>query len=153
MVSLILSASASPSADSNKQIRSVLERFRVSIIAKDRAELLALPMNPQINLAAAIDAETLARVRIKRPEAKGSQISSYADFVDEIVTAKARSEEQFSRVRISTDGAVGQLYCDYRFLEDGKVTNWGHETWLLIRTDAGWKIAAIAYSISLPKAG
>ncbi|MFA5966876.1 MAG: hypothetical protein WC804_22905 [Sphingomonas sp.] len=151
IASLLLSASAPPNINSDQQINDVLERFRVAIIAKDRAALLALAINPQINLYAAIDAESLARARLKRPQAKGSQVSIYAGFVDDIASAKANSEERFSRVRISTDGTVGQLYCDYQFLADGKVTNWGHESWLLIRTDAGWRIAAIAYSITLPR--
>lgn len=151
IASLLLSASASPGINSDQQIKNVLERFRVAIIAKDRAALLALAIDPQVKLSAAIDAESLARARIKRPQAKGSQVGSYAGFADDIANAKGRSEERFSRVRISTDGTVGQLYCDYQFLVDGKVTNWGHESWLLIHTDSGWRIAAIAYSITLPR--
>lgn len=151
MACLLVSTSASARVGADDQIRELVERFRVAIIAKDRAALLALPVNPQIGLAAAVDPATLAKARVKRPNAKANQITSYADFVEEIVTGKARSEETFSHVRISSDGTIGQMYSDYQFLEDGKVTNWGHESWLLIRTDDGWKIAAIAYSVTLPR--
>ena len=35
---------------------------------------------------------------------------------------------------------------DFDFLEDGKVTNRGSETWQMVRAADGWKIAAMLYS-------
>ena len=36
---------------------------------------------------------------------------------------------------------------DYRFLGDGKETNRGQEVWSLVRTDAGWKIVSVIWSL------
>jgi hypothetical protein len=41
---------------------------------------------------------------------------------------------------------------DYTFLSDGRETNRGKEAWLLVRTEAGWKITTLAYSYDLPAA-
>jgi len=50
-------------------------------------------------------------------------------------------------VRIDTNGTVASVWFDFDFLVDGKVTNQGSETWQLVRTDDGWKINAMLYSV------
>ena len=36
---------------------------------------------------------------------------------------------------------------DYVFYEAGKKTNWGKEMWQLVRTERGWKIFSVIYTI------
>jgi hypothetical protein len=38
------------------------------------------------------------------------------------------------------------VYFDFIFLVDGKETNRGSETWVLVKSDGGWRIADITYS-------
>ena len=133
-------------------IRAVIEKFRTAIIARDGATLNALQLNDHITFVGVADAATLARTRLKRPAATGVDTGSYGNFVRDIVTATVSSEEKFSNVAIRSDGAIADVYFDYTFEEDHVVTNWGHESWNLVRTPDGWKISAIVYSITLPAA-
>ncbi|MBN8816790.1 MAG: nuclear transport factor 2 family protein [Sphingomonas sp.] len=131
-------------------IRGVIDTFRVAIIAKDKAALERLPATDTISFIASIDPPTLARLRQRRPDAKRIFPSSYAEFVKGVVTDPTRQEEKFSNIRIHSDWAVATVWFDYSFLENGKVSNWGHESWGLVRTDDGWRISSIIYSIALP---
>lgn len=63
------------------------------------------------------------------------------------VQAADNFEERFYNVRIDTNGAVGSVYFDFDFLQDGKVTNRGSETWQMVRGEDGWNIGAMLYSM------
>jgi len=63
-----------------------------------------------------------------------------------VATTEPRAEE-FSNVKIDTDGDVASVSFDYRFLANGATTNWGREMWQLVRTERGWKIFSVVYSI------
>lgn len=61
-------------------------------------------------------------------------------------TSHTTLDPEHSVVRILTDGTIATVYFKYVFLIDGKPENKGSETWQLVKTGAGWKIAAITYS-------
>ena len=48
---------------------------------------------------------------------------------------------------IETDGEVAQVWFDYSFMVGSYRANWGKEAWHLVRTDAGWKIASVVWSM------
>lgn len=53
-------------------------------------------------------------------------------------------------MRILTDGTIASVYFNFVFLIDGKPENQGSETWQLVKTGDGWKIAAITTYSSNP---
>jgi hypothetical protein len=57
--------------------------------------------------------------------------------------------ETFDNLRIESDGTIGSVYFDFRFLQDGKPLNRGVQTWQLVHTEDGWKISAMLYSVML----
>ena len=54
-------------------------------------------------------------------------------------------------MQIDTDGEVASVSFDYVYLSNDKISNSGREKWLLVRTEDGWKIISVVYTIRLPK--
>ena len=69
-------------------------------------------------------------------------------FIEGIAKDKEALAETFGNVRIDSDGEVAQVWFDYSFMAGGKRQNWGKESWQMVRTDAGWKIAAVVWSMT-----
>jgi len=71
--------------------------------------------------------------------------SSPRKFINRIASDKATIDEIISNVRIDSDGEVAQVWFDYSNLRDGYKENWGRESWQMVRTEDGWKIAAVVW--------
>jgi len=143
-------ASAPLSASDDRAVREVLDAFAAAIVAKDRSAFARLVLTNPITFASALDARTLADVRRRRADAVGFEIGSWSAFVEFVATSPDRLEERFSNVVIQGDGTIATLYFDYAFVENGLVTNDGHESWGLLKTGDGWKIASVIWSVSTP---
>ena len=136
-------------------IRAVIESFRTSIIQRDKPRFLSLFVQQDVPWQTVMSDEGLAQVRATKPEAIKARFkagNTPVAFIDGIVASRNTSEETFSNIRIDTDGDVATVSFDYSFLSNGKATNWGKECWLMVRTEDGWKITTLAYSVILPKA-
>ncbi len=49
-------------------------------------------------------------------------------------------------MHIDTDGTAASVAFDFQFLRNREVRNEGREYWLLVKTEAGWKIASVVWS-------
>ncbi len=135
-------------------VRDVVERFRTTVIARDKAGFLALFL-PGANLAweSAIGDDSLRRLREKRPQTrkvKPDPRHTPASFIDGIVADAESSEEKFRNLRIDGDGDIASVVFDYSFHAGGRETNNGVEAWHLVRTEAGWRIVSVIWSMNLP---
>jgi len=149
-----LAAEPEPGSD-HAEIRAVIESFRTSIIERDKPRFLALFVQPDLPWQSVLGDSSLTQLKAKRPEAVKARYkpdNNPTAFIDSIVKSEKRSEETFDNIRIDADADVAAVSFDYAFLSDGKKTNWGQESWLLVRTEAGWKITTLAYSINVPAA-
>ena len=133
----------------DKEIGGVIETFRTSIIAKNRDALAGLSLSGSTPCIGVWDTVSMLAARAKNPKKMKASIDNYASFVDSIVSAKEQDEERFSNVVIHADGTIANVYFDYTFSVNGKITNYGHETWSLVNTDYGWKITSIIWSIAV----
>ncbi|WP_226468306.1 nuclear transport factor 2 family protein [Luteimonas panaciterrae] len=134
-----------------QQVEAVIEAFRTSIIEKDKAKFTALLFSEDIPWTSVVSEETLARTRKKKPEAKRVYPSvgkGPIEFIDSIVAEKEPQEEKFENVRIETDGSIASVWFDYSYHDGAKKTNWGKEAWQLVRTDDGWKINSVIWSMT-----
>lgn len=151
---LPLSAFAqSPQSDPEAAIRSVIEAFRTSIIDKDRARFVALFVPGHVGWQSTKSDAALQRMRAKNPQVLKMRInpgSTYLSFIDDIVDDKETTEETFDDIRIETDGDVASVVFDYRFIGGGIESNHGQEAWQLVRTDDGWRIISVIWSVNLP---
>jgi hypothetical protein len=92
----------------------------------------------------------LAHIRKTKPDAiKARRIpgNNFISLIDGVVATSEPREETFSNVNVETDGEIASVSFDYAFLANGKRTNWGKEMWQLVRTEQGWKIFSVVYTI------
>ncbi|WP_168191556.1 nuclear transport factor 2 family protein [Thermomonas aquatica] len=147
-------AGAYTQAQAKQDIGKVVEAFRTAIIDKDKPKFLALfPANGPVAWQSVIGDDNLRHMRLNKPETGKARYNakySHLGFIDNIVSEQERSEETFDDIRIDTDGEVAAVSFDYRFLSDGKETNRGQESWSLVRTDEGWKIVSVVWSMHWP---
>lgn len=147
-------ATAYTQEQARQDIGKVIEAFRTAILDKDKPKFLALfPASGPVAWQSVIGDDNLRHMRLKRPEtgkANPNPKYSHLSFIDNIVSEPERSEETFDNIRIDTDGEIASVAFDYRFLSDGRETNRGLESWSLVRTDAGWKIVSVVWSMRWP---
>lgn len=148
LVSPAKALDATPSDEA--EIRLMLHRFGTAIVSRDHAGFTGLALSDAITFASAVDSTIRSRMRARRPDAKGYEIGSWPAFVDFVATSPVAVEERFSNIAIQSDGTVASLWFDYVFLEGGIESNRGHESWGLLKTSEGWKIASVIWSISDP---
>lgn len=144
-------ACAQNPAQSRQQIEGVVETFRQAIINKDTAGFMTLFLREDITWTAVYTDASVERYNasLKDPnEPRGRKVESASPrkFIERIARAKEARTETFSNVRIDTDGEVAQVWFDYSFMVGAYRNNWGKESWQLVRTEAGWKIAAVVWS-------
>ncbi|WP_426103963.1 hypothetical protein [Massilia sp. TSP1-1-2] len=137
-----------------EKIEQVVETFRVSIIKKDADSFMKLFYSDTIPWIGVTTDKSLARENANKPkpdmpdEQKISAGGSPRKFIEGIVKRTDMTiEEKFDNVRIDSDGDVAQVWFDYSFNRDDYKSNWGKEAWHLVRTDAGWKISSVIWSM------
>ena len=130
------------------ELLDLVTRFRHAILEKDGKAMQGMFLSGGSGFRV-LDQTSLAAVRTKTPEARQFNPWSYEEFVKFLGTSPAALEETFDNVRIETDGTVGMVWFDYRFIKDGKQSNHGVETWQVVRDSDGWKISAMLFSVIL----
>lgn len=149
LLAVILAASlAAPArAADTDAIRQVVQQFQSAIVARDGKTLGSLFVQDGGSWLSVLDDAAYAAAKARNPAAKKSMASTWQKFADFVQRSDKPVEERFHDVRIDTNGTVASVWFDFDFLVDGKVTNHGSETWQLVRTDDGWKIQAMLYSV------
>ncbi len=137
----------------------VVEAFRAAIVNRDKAAYMDLFFSDkpeEVGWQAVVDDARLQTVKQSRPQAiKARRIptNNFVSLIDSVVSSKTTEEERISNVRIHTDGEVASAVFDYIYLSDGIATNQGSEHWQLVRTEVGWKIFSVVYTIRDPRGG
>lgn len=134
-----------------QQIEGVVEAYRKAIAAKDSAAFMGLFLREDITWTGVYTDASVARQMARRSDPQAPlphKVSndSPRKFIDSIVKSKEAKSETFSNVRIDTDGDIAHVWFDYVFMTGGYRNNWGKESWQLVRTEQGWKIAAVTWS-------
>ncbi|MGB9989463.1 hypothetical protein [Pseudoduganella rhizocola] len=144
---LHLGCAAAAQAEPVREIEQLVQQFQRNIIDKDAAALGALFLPENNSWLTVLDDQEFAAAKAKHADMPRVRPSSYKGFVKFIGESKLPVEEKFYNVRIHTNGYIGTVYFDFDFLEDGKVTNRGAESWHVVRTEQGWKISSMVFSI------
>jgi len=130
-------------------INSVIEDFRISIINKDKNRFSQLFYAEDIPWLGVLSDASLEMVQVRKPDAKRVDSSNYLQFIDWIVSDKRVMEEKFWNVDIQTERNIASVHFDYSFHMGDYKSNWGQEGWHLIKTEQGWKINSVIYSMTL----
>ncbi len=129
------------------EINAVVEQFKAAIVAHDGKTFGSLFLQDHDSWLSVADEKRWAAVKARNPKARKVVPSSWKQFAEFIQTKDKPVEERFYNVRVDTNGAVASVWFDFDFLVDGKVTNRGSESWQMVRTEEGWKISSMLYSM------
>ena len=127
-------------------IEQVMKQYHEAVVTHNGTALstLFLP-DANIWLNVLTDA-AYAQAQAKGMKAPKIRVGGYRDFVKFVSSTPKALDPEHSDLVIHTDGAIAAVYFDYVFNIDGKAENRGNETWQLVRTANGWRIAAMCYS-------
>jgi ketosteroid isomerase-like protein len=73
--------------------------------------------------------------------------STVSDFVNAVGAARERFDERFRDPEVRVDGALASVWTYYDFRRGEQFSHCGIDAFQLARTDAGWKILQIAYTV------
>ena len=132
-------------------VEAVVAAFSACIVDKDKDRFVKLFLHENTTWQSVTGDANLRIVREKKlvaPKVRVDPKSRHLSFIDGIVADKEREEEKFRDIKIETDGDIASVFFDYSFRADGKETNHGKEAWHLVRTDDGWKIVSVIWSVN-----
>jgi len=137
-----LSAAAADTAG----IEQVMAGFHQAVVSHDGERLKGYFLPQGTAWFNVLTDEALARVRAKTPDAPKVRPGSYQDFAAFVTGSKADLDPRHTEIEVRDDGTVATAWFHFRFMIGGEEKNRGYETWQLVKSEAGWKIAAISYS-------
>lgn len=147
------SAAAQDPAESRRQIEAIVQAFGKAIIAKDTAGFMRLFLHEDVTWVGVDTDASMARERATLTDPKQVlpkiMCSTPRKFIEHIARTPEARSETFENVRIDTDRDIAQVLFDYSFIRDNYRNNWGKESWQLVRTEDGWKIAAVIWSMEM----
>ncbi|AJC46831.1 DUF4440 domain-containing protein [Xanthomonas sacchari] len=144
-----VAADASPDTHA---IAQVVQAFGQAIRARDAAGFRALFLPDAVTWRQVYADDSLHRLRQRRALEKVPPLDgdSPGAMIDGIVRAGAAVDEPVADLRILSDGDVATVFFRYSYCVDGVASNDGSESWQLLRTEAGWRIASVVWSVRLP---
>lgn len=132
-----------------RQIRQIIEDFKVTIKKKQKDQFHKLFLNDSIPWIGVSDTLSLNYLRKQFPQLKTIERSSLKEFIRYICDYPGVIEEKLFNVNVWNDAVLASVTFDYSYWKDNKPNNWGKEVWTLIKVDGQWKIAAVYYSGTL----
>jgi hypothetical protein len=154
-------AQSSMSTESNKanpasvasdtvDVQHVIDAYHEAVVNHDGSRLASLFIPEGSMWLNVLSDDTYARAKAKSPNAQKIRVGSYADFAKLVSTSKASFNPTHTHLQENSDGTIASVYFDFVFLIDGKPSNRGSETWVLVKGSEGWRIAAITFSSNPP---
>ena len=140
-------------AEDQREIRQVVADFQTALKTKDMRLLHSLMLNADIDWVSPPPPEAIKKIRENLdPTADGLSAGGFRGFARFIRESKVPVEERFYNLKITQDGHVAIVMFDYEFVEDGKVWNYGIETWQMLKNvDGKWKIGSVWWTTNLMK--
>lgn len=135
-------------------IEQVVADFQTAIKTHNPKLLSTLVLNSNILFASPAGPALISAIRGKQDTVfDGLPGGGYARFASFIGQSKDAIEEKFYNLKITQDANVAWVMFDYEFVENGKTTNYGVETWqMMLDAEGKWKIVSVVWSTKLPPA-
>jgi hypothetical protein len=130
--------------DDKDSIHKVLHTFMECLVKKDSLRFYNLFHTDPVVWVGVTQQKTFADELKKDSKAKDNFRANYKSFYRHFYTKEI--EEKFYNVQIHEDGYIASVVFDYSFWEKGKKTNWGKESWAMIKTNGQWKITSVLFS-------
>jgi ketosteroid isomerase-like protein len=131
-------------------IEQVMKQYHEAVVTHNGAALSGLFL-PDANIWLNVLTDSAYdRAKAKTPTAQKVRVGNYRDFAKIVSTTTKSLDPEHSNLVIHTNGTIAAVYFDFVFKTDGIANNTGSETWQLVKTVDGWRIAAICYSSNPP---
>ena len=127
-------------------IRQLMNDYHIAVVNHDGNRLTGLFVPTGSAWFNVLSEPAYKSAQVKSPNAPKARPSDVASFVKFVNTTKALLDPKHGPVKIQTDGSIASAYFKFRFLVDGKVQNTGSESWQMVKSSDGWRIASIIYS-------
>jgi len=124
-------------SDDNQLIESVVEKFKEAIKTKDADAFLRLFVAEE-------------NVSWVGNGSRGEQFGSPSSFMNMLQSSTDTMREDFHQVAIWNDEMIAVVTFDYGFFINEKLSNWGKESWMLIKQKGVWKITSVNFSMIMP---
>jgi len=130
LAAFLLSAQTSD----EKDVIGVVQKIFDAIAAHD-GEMIRAAMLPD------------SRIYLVR-ETGAASSTAMADMVTSVSNGKAPMLERFtSAPKVLVRGRIAQVWGEYEFVLDGKLSHCGVDTATLFKTADGWKISTLSYNV------
>ncbi|OYW21337.1 MAG: hypothetical protein B7Z43_10800 [Sphingomonas sp. 12-62-6] len=140
-----------PTRDQDRRdIEQLVVQFKAALSAKDAVALTALFYDGNVVWLASAHPSSRAFVaeRTGKP-VPAIQNEGAIKLLEQARTASISIEERFYSPSLTSDGQIATLTFDYDFRANDTVQNWGHESWQLVKTEAGWRILHLLFSYTI----
>ncbi|GEA06833.1 hypothetical protein KUL42_15940 [Alteromonas sp. KUL42] len=135
-------------SESETQIREVVEKFRVSIINKDKAVFESLFYSESIPFIAVFSEEMLKAKREERADYPATVDFGKFGPPSKMLLGNDALEEKIWNVNVQTDGYLASVHFDYSDHENGKMRAKGTESWSMVKHGEDWKITSISFTVT-----
>lgn len=147
-VMLVFGANAANSSMENQDssaLHTLWSNYQQAVAKKDAKALLDLYVNADVPVMGGIAPKSYALISAanKQPVPRTLLMTAKDDVAGEIKLPPDQTEN----LDIHSDGEVGSISFDYK----AKIGH-GRIIWTTVRTNDGWKIASVVYSINVPAA-
>lgn len=131
-----------------KEINAVIEKFRLSIINKDKETFKSLFYSDNIPWIAVFSDEMVNKKRKVKPNyPRTVNFGKFGPPV-KMISDKEKQEEKIWNIQIETDGYLGSVHFKYSDHRNGLKKAFGTEAWDLVRDDTSWKIVSVKYTVT-----
>lgn len=143
---LLATSARATTADDTGDIDHLIAAYHQAVLHHDGARLAALFVPQGSAWFSVLTGDALARVRQRAPGSPKIRPGSVQGFIDMVTSSKAELDPEHSNLSIWSDGAMATVTFRFSFLIDHKEQNHGNESWQLVDSADGWRIASIVYS-------
>jgi hypothetical protein len=128
-----------------EEIHKVLNTFMCCLVKKDSTMFYNLFHLEPVVWVGVTHQRTFSSELKNDSTAKDNFRANYKSFYRHFYNKEI--EEKFYNIQILDNGYIASVIFDYSFWEKGNKTNWGKESWAMIKTNGQWKIASVIFSI------
>jgi hypothetical protein len=118
------------------EVVAVAERLFAAMESRDTAAIRALFL-PQAQIVAVERIEGRERMRVR----------TVAEFLPGIVSAPETLIERMWAPEVRIEGGLATLWAPYDFHRGAQFSHCGTDAFQLLRTDGGWRIAILSYTV------
>lgn len=135
-------------AESEAEIRQVVENFRISIINKDKELFTSLFFSENVPFVAVFSDEMLSKKRVEKPSYPAAvDLGQYGPPVT-MISDEDSQEEKIWDINVQSDGYLASVHFNYSDHENGKKKAWGTESWSMVKVGADWKITSVSFTVT-----